>query len=184
VIQTRVVPGRQALAREQALFLHHIYALEIRTSSSLTQWPSPPQPPFQPPVVMMQRQPTHTGHTVSTITPTTYYDATIRTAAIGHDARALLGRVMSLVAATVAFAALGLDFTGTTGLLSFIGVFAAIVGLNTAIAKGREPLAIGLRFGLALLWQAAGTTAAFVAAVGAYGYATRRDLSAWARPLL
>jgi FtsH-binding integral membrane protein len=31
------------------------------------------------------------------------------------------------------------------------------------------------------LWQAAGATAAFVAACGAYGYATRRDLSSWAR---
>ena len=34
------------------------------------------------------------------------------------------------------------------------------------------------------LWQAAGATSAFVAAFGAYGYATRRDLSAWLRPLL
>ena len=31
------------------------------------------------------------------------------------------------------------------------------------------------------LWQAAGATAAFVASTGAYGYATRRDLSSWAR---
>jgi modulator of FtsH protease len=35
----------------------------------------------------------------------------------------------------------------------------------------------------AALWQAAGATAAFVAALGAYGYATRRDLSSWARTL-
>src|SRR6185312_9519537 len=35
----------------------------------------------------------------------------------------------------------------------------------------------------AALWQAAGATAAFVAACGAYGYATRRDLSSWARTL-
>ena len=33
------------------------------------------------------------------------------------------------------------------------------------------------------LWQAAGATAGFVAALGAYGYATRRDLSSWARTL-
>jgi modulator of FtsH protease len=33
------------------------------------------------------------------------------------------------------------------------------------------------------LWQATGATAAFVAACGAYGYATRSDLSSWARPL-
>jgi hypothetical protein len=32
-------------------------------------------------------------------------------------------------------------------------------------------------------WQAAGATAAFVAACAAYGYATRRDLSSWARTL-
>ena len=34
-----------------------------------------------------------------------------------------------------------------------------------------------------MLWQAAGATAAFVAGLGAYGYATRRDLSSWARVL-
>lgn len=33
----------------------------------------------------------------------------------------------------------------------------------------------------AALWQAVGATAGFVAACGAFGYATRRDLSAWAR---
>jgi FtsH-binding integral membrane protein len=33
------------------------------------------------------------------------------------------------------------------------------------------------------LWQAAGATAAFVAALGAYGYATHRDLSSWGRTL-
>jgi FtsH-binding integral membrane protein len=33
------------------------------------------------------------------------------------------------------------------------------------------------------LWQAAGANAAFVAGCGAYGYATRRDLSSWARTL-
>jgi FtsH-binding integral membrane protein len=33
------------------------------------------------------------------------------------------------------------------------------------------------------LWQAAGVTAASVAATGAYGYATRWDLSSWGRTL-
>jgi FtsH-binding integral membrane protein len=111
------------------------------------------------------------------------------------------------VAVTVGFAALGAylgrDLSGGIGLLLFVAAFAAIVGLNVAVARGREQLAIGLLFGLGLLlglavapviadyasadpsalWQAAGATAAFVAALGAYGYATRRDLSAWARPL-
>ncbi|MGH3102002.1 MAG: Bax inhibitor-1/YccA family protein, partial [Thermoleophilia bacterium] len=33
------------------------------------------------------------------------------------------------------------------------------------------------------LWQAAGATGAFVASLGAFGYATRRDLSSWYRVL-
>jgi FtsH-binding integral membrane protein len=127
--------------------------------------------------------------------------------ASARDARALLGQVMGYVAVTVGFTALGAylgrDLSGGTGLLLFIGAFAAILGLNVAVAKGREQLAVGLLFGLGLLlglavapviadyadadpsalWQAAGATAAFVAALGAYGYATRRDLSSWARPL-
>jgi FtsH-binding integral membrane protein len=127
---------------------------------------------------------------------------------IAHDqARALLGQVMGLVAVTVGCTALGAylgrDLSGATGLVLFIGAFGCILGLNIAAAKGREQLAIGLLFGLGLLlglavapviadyaegdpsalWQAAGATAAFVAACGAYGYATRRDLTSWARTL-
>jgi FtsH-binding integral membrane protein len=80
---------------------------------------------------------------------------------------------------------------------------ACIFGLHKAAANGREQLAIGLLFGMGLLlglavapviadyakgdpsalWQAAGATAVFVAACGAYGYATRRDLSSWGRTL-
>src|SRR5215217_8008201 len=127
---------------------------------------------------------------------------------IAHDqARALLGQVMGLVAVTVGFSALGAylgrDLSGATGLVLFIAAFACIIGLNIAAAKRREQLAIGLLFWLGLLlglavapviadyanadpsalWQATGATAAFVAACGAYGYATRRDLSSWARTL-
>src|SRR5439155_2341811 len=119
----------------------------------------------------------------------------------------LLGQVMGLIAVAVGFSALGAylgrDLGGMTGLVLFIGAFACIFGLNIAAAKGNEQVAIGLLFGLGLLlglavapviadyakndpsalWQAAGATAAFVAACGAYGYATRRDLSSWARTL-
>jgi FtsH-binding integral membrane protein len=127
---------------------------------------------------------------------------------IAHDqARALLGQVMGLVAVTVGFTALGAylgrDLSGATGLVLFIAAFACIIGLNAAAAKGREQLAIGLLFGLGLVlglavapviaeyantdpsavWQASGATAAFVAGCGSYGYATRRDLSSWARTL-
>jgi FtsH-binding integral membrane protein len=35
----------------------------------------------------------------------------------------------------------------------------------------------------AAVWQAAGATGAFVASLGAVGYATRRDLSSWYRVL-
>ena len=125
---------------------------------------------------------------------------------LAHDqSRALLGGVMGFVAVTVAFTALGAyvgrDLSGATGLVLFIGAFALIFGLNSAAAKGREQLAIGLLFGLGLLlglavapviadyanadpsalWQSAGATAALVGACGAYGYGTRRDLSSWAR---
>ena len=139
---------------------------------------------------------------------TTYDDRALAGAAITRDrARELLGQVMGFVAVTVGFAALGAylgrNLSGAAGLVLFIGAFACVVGLNVAAAKGREQLAIGLLFGLGLLlglaiapliadyansdpsalWQAAGATAAFVAACGAYGYATRRDLSSWARTL-
>jgi len=138
----------------------------------------------------------------------TFNDAAVTGGAVVQDRdRALLGQVMGYVAVTVGFTALGAylgrDLSGGTGLLLFIAAFAVIVGLNIAVAKGREQLAIGLLFGLGLLlglavapviadyadadpsalWQAAGATAAFVAAAGAYGYATRRDLSSLSRTL-
>jgi modulator of FtsH protease len=121
--------------------------------------------------------------------------------------RAVFGQVMGLVAFTLAFAALGAyitrDSTQQSGFLYLIGWFACIIGLNAATRRGHERLATGLLFGLGLLmgmfigplisyyastqpavvWQAAGATGGFVAAAGAYGYATRRDLSHWARGL-
>jgi modulator of FtsH protease len=121
--------------------------------------------------------------------------------------RAVFGQVMGLVALTVGCAALGAylgrDLSGGVGIGAFIAAFACIFGLNIASSRGHEQLATGLLFGLGLLlglavapvladyaksqpaalWQAAGATAAFVAALGAYGYATRRDLSSWARTL-
>jgi FtsH-binding integral membrane protein len=131
-----------------------------------------------------------------------------RATALGRDqARTVFGQVMGLVALTVGCAALGAylarNFTGGTGIALFILAFGCIIGLNVATTRGREQLAIGFLFGLGLLlgaavgpvlsvyahtdpaalWQAVGATAAFVALLGTYGYATRRDLSAWARTL-
>jgi FtsH-binding integral membrane protein len=123
------------------------------------------------------------------------------------ETRGVFGQVMGLVALTVGCTALGAyigrNLSGGTGLILFLGAFACIFGLQFAVARGREQLAIGLLFGLGLLlgmavgpviavyakadpaalWQAAGSTAAFVAGLGAYGYATRRDLSSWYRVL-
>jgi modulator of FtsH protease len=122
--------------------------------------------------------------------------------------RAVLGPAMGLVAVTLAFAALGAylgrDLSGEIGLALFLAAFAGTFALNRAVANGRDQLSLALLFGLGLLlglaiapalaeyadadpsavWQAAGVTAAFVSGLGAYGYATRRDVSSWARPLL
>ena len=141
------------------------------------------------------------------MTTSTYDAPALAGQAVARDARQLLGQVMGYVAATVGFAALGAylgrDLSGATGLVLLLVSFAIVFGLNAAVARGREQLAIGLLFGLGLLlglavapviadyansdpsalWQAAGVTAGFIAAFGAYGYATRRDLSSWARPL-
>jgi FtsH-binding integral membrane protein len=123
------------------------------------------------------------------------------------QSRAVFGQVMGLVALTLGCLGLGAyigrDLNGGIGLLFFLGGFACIFGLNVASARGNEQLAITLLFGLGLLlglalgpvlndyaqadpaalWQAAGSTAAFVAALGTFGYATRRDLSSWYRVL-
>ena len=114
-------------------------------------------------------------------------------------AAGVFGQVMGLVAVTVGFftlgAYLGRDFTGGASLVCFILGFVSIIGLN--FARRSEALAItmlfaaGLFLGLGLggglsqyaevapevIWQAAGATALFVAALGSTGYAIRRDLS-------
>jgi modulator of FtsH protease len=119
----------------------------------------------------------------------------------------VFGQVMGLVALTVGCTALGAyigrNLSGGAGIAFYIVGIGCVIGLNVANSRGRQQLATGLLFGLGLslglatgpvlavyaktnpsaLWQAAGATAAFVAALGAYGYATRRDLSSWARGL-
>jgi FtsH-binding integral membrane protein len=123
------------------------------------------------------------------------------------DSRAVFGQVMGLVAVTVGFFALGAylgrNLTGGGGLVLFIGAFGCVFGANIAAKRRIEWLAITLLFGIglflglalgpvlayyaktdpAILWQAGGATALFVGALGSYGYATRRDLSSWARSL-
>jgi modulator of FtsH protease len=143
---------------------------------------------------------------MSTVRPTTDGVALDGRPLARDDSRELLGQVMAFIAVTVGFAALGAymrDLSAGAGLLFFLGAFGAIIGLNVAVTRVAQQLAIALLFGLGLLlglavapvvaeyakadpaalWQAAGATAAFVAGCGAYGYATRRDLSAWTRAL-
>lgn len=133
-------------------------------------------------------------------TPASYSSARGRFGTVESVGSAgVFGQVMGLVAVTVGFftlgAYLGRDFTGVASIVCFILGFVCIIGLN--FARSREGLSItmlfaaGLFLGLGLgggleqyaevepsvVWQAAGATALFVAALGSTGYAIRRDLS-------
>ncbi len=114
---------------------------------------------------------------------------------------ALFGRVMGLVALTVGFATLGVwlgrDSGGAAWFIAWLLAIGCLIGLNFANARGNMSLAVVLlfAFGLLLGWsvattvnyyaqtdptalrQAFGATALSVAALGAGGYAVRRDLS-------
>ncbi len=117
------------------------------------------------------------------------------------ESRAIFAEVMGLVAITCLFAAggayIGKDLTGAWWLVPWLMALGCIVGLNVANAKGHRQLALVLLFGLGLLlgvsvgttlnyyattdptalYQATAATGLFVGALGAGGYATRRDLS-------
>jgi FtsH-binding integral membrane protein len=116
----------------------------------------------------------------------------------------LCGQTMGLVAVTAGCFALGAylgrDVSYGWGLVSFIAAFGVLLALNVA-AQRSEGLAVTFLFGFGVLtgvalaptlayyadtnpqvlWQAGGATALFIAGFGAFGYATRRDLSAIAR---
>jgi FtsH-binding integral membrane protein len=121
-----------------------------------------------------------------------------------RQAHALFAQTMGYVAATAALFALGAwlgrDLTGGAGIIAFIAAFAALIGMRVAARRSAQLTigllgAFGLLIGLAVapalayyasadpraLWQAGGATALFIAAFGAAGYATRRDLTAIAR---
>jgi FtsH-binding integral membrane protein len=137
----------------------------------------------------------------------TYQDLAVgRTGAISADrTRTVFGQVMGLVALTLGCMALGAylmrNSQGGVGIAFFIGAFACVFGLQVATRRGHEQLAIGLLFGMGLLlgmavapvldyyaktqpgvvYQAAGATGGFVLALGAVGWATRRDLAIYYR---
>src|SRR3954453_22151376 len=113
---------------------------------------------------------------------------------------ALFGRVMFLVALTCGPAAVGAyagrDLGGPSWFMAWIAACACFIGLNFAAARApglalalllAAGFLLGLSIGATLDWfvtnepqavyQAAGATALTVTGLGAYGYATRRDLS-------
>src|SRR5436305_2801356 len=116
-------------------------------------------------------------------------------------APALFGRVMALVALTVGFATLGVwlarSWGGAGWFIAWLLSLGCLIGLNVANACGNTGLALVLLFAFGVLIgasvattvnyyaatdptavrQAFGATALFVGALGAGGYAVRRDLS-------
>ncbi len=114
---------------------------------------------------------------------------------------ALFGRVMGLVAVTVAFATLGVylgrNSGGATWFISWLVAIGCLFGLQFANARGNTGLALVLLFAFGLLIgvsvsmtvnyyaavdptavrQAFAATTLFVGVLGAGGFAVRRDLS-------
>jgi modulator of FtsH protease len=125
----------------------------------------------------------------------------------GTSSSAVFGRVMALVAVTVGFAAAGVwigrDLTGWQWFVPWLFALGCLVGLNVANSRRQFGLALTLLFAFGLLLgisvgstvyyyaqidsdavaQAFAATALFTGALGAGGYATRRDLSALYRIL-
>ncbi len=117
------------------------------------------------------------------------------------SAAGLFGRVMALVALTVGFATLGVylgrHLGGAGWFIPWLLSLGCLIGLNVANSRGRTGLALVLLFAFGLLIGASvattidyysktdptavrlafGATALFVAALGAGGYAVRRDLA-------
>ena len=114
---------------------------------------------------------------------------------------ALFGKVMGLVALTVAFATLGCYLGRNAGgagwFIAWLLSMGCLVGLNVANSRGQTKMAVVLLvlFGALIGWsvsstvnyyaatdplavrQAFGATALFVGGLGAAGFAVRRDLS-------
>jgi FtsH-binding integral membrane protein len=116
----------------------------------------------------------------------------------------LFGQTMAYVAATAGLFALGAyagrDLSYSLGWIWFIGAFACLFGMNFTSRRSMPATvlllgAFGILIGLAtapllayysatnpaVLWQAGGATALFIAGFGTAGYAIRRDLTALAR---
>jgi FtsH-binding integral membrane protein len=117
---------------------------------------------------------------------------------------ALFARTMTYVAGTAGLVALGAylgrNLTGLAGLIAFVAAFVCLIAMRATTGRSRGGTlallgAFGLFMGVAVaptlvyyasadpqaLWKSGGATALFIGALGAVGYATRRDLSGLAR---
>jgi FtsH-binding integral membrane protein len=131
------------------------------------------------------------------------YSANYATAA-KDQSRTLFSHVMWLVAAATGVFALGCfagrDLSPGWSIVWFLVGFGCLIAMNFArrSSSGLSVvllMCVGLFLGLAMgpvvaqytttspkvVWEAAGATALFMLGFGAYGYATRRDLSAIGR---
>ena len=116
----------------------------------------------------------------------------------------LFAQTMGFVAATTGLFALGAylgrNLPAVVAFIAYLAAFAALIAMQFAVRRSRQRTvvllaAFGLLMGVAIaptlvyyastdpqaLWQAGMATALFVAAFGAAGYATRRDLAVLAR---
>ncbi|MEE6176081.1 Bax inhibitor-1/YccA family protein [Mycobacterium sp. 050134] len=123
---------------------------------------------------------------------------------VQNRTRTLFGQVMWLVAATAGLFALGAylgrNFGNGLAFVFFILAIVCLIGMRFAVRSSAGLciallLGVGLLLGLGMsptlvyyaeadpqaLWEAGGATALFIAGCGAFGYATRTDLSAIAR---
>ena len=119
-------------------------------------------------------------------------------------AHTLFGQTMGYVAVTTGFFALGAyvgrNLSQGWAIVWFIVAFVCLISMNFTVKRSAGLtagllFAFGVLLGLAMaptilyyadanpqaLWQAGGATALFIGGFGAFGYATRRDLSAIAR---
>ena len=123
--------------------------------------------------------------------------------ASGDDTHTLFGQTMGYVAATAGLFALGAylgrDLPYGFSFAGYLAALACLFCMNFTRKSGGASagllFAVGLLLGLssspmiayyastnpAVLWQAGGATALFIAGCGAIGYATRQDLSALGR---
>ena len=123
---------------------------------------------------------------------------------VSDRARTLYGRTMGLVATAAGLFALGAflgrDLPWGLGVVVFAAALGCLLCMKAAVSSSLTRSVVllnlfGLLFGVSTaptlahfviadpcsLWQAGGATALFIAAFGAIGYATRRDLTVVAR---